>query len=95
MLATNPNLEVACRIAPKLGRHLDQLTDAALIERSKWVMEQSCDHVFAQEAPRVISRYAHGGLGKVVGSEAEELCVFRDFVGQRHARGSSIMVPTV
>ena len=83
-----PSLMVGAGLAA-LGRgHLHQLPDARLIEGGEGVLlEDARLHVGREELVDVVSADAEGGLGEVVGSEAEELGLFGDLIrGQSRAR---------
>jgi len=58
------------------------------------VLQDAVALIGRQEAGAVVARQAVGGLGQVVGTEAEELGGLAICPALSAARGSSIMVPT-
>ena len=88
VFAADADLEVGAGFAALDGRHLDELADAVLIERGEGVLlEDSLGQVLGQELVDVVAREAEGGLGEVVGSEAEELGLLGDLVGDQSGAG--------
>src|SRR5271165_4353849 len=63
-------------------RHLDQLPDAFLIKGGERVLLQNAFGQVRRQYPAdVVAREAKGGLGEIVGAEAEELSLLGDLVG--------------
>ena len=71
-----------------------QLADAVTVEHLEGILRQDfLGDIVRQEAGDVVAAQAKGGLGQIVGAEAEEVGVFGDAWAISAARGSSIMVP--
>src|SRR5580692_5793511 len=88
MLAADSYLQIFARTASQLRGHLDQLTDAFLIEyRERIGFEDLRRFVILLESRIVVARKSHRGLRKIVGTEREEFRLLRDAIGgQRRAR---------
>src|SRR5215469_6025905 len=87
MLTKNPYFELRTGFASLCNAPLHEHANALSVERLERVGGKHTRllliHVVRQEAAGVIAREAHGGLGKVVGSEGEEFGDFADFVGKQ------------
>ena len=96
MLAADAELEVGAGATAALGGDAHQLADPFEVEAGERVARQDPGPlVIADEARRIVARDAEGGLGQVVGAEAEEFDALSAISAARSAaRGSSIMVPT-
>src|SRR5260221_930609 len=82
MLAADAELDVGTRLAAAFAGDLDQLTYAFDIERGEGVvLEDAALLVLLEEARGIVAAEAEGGLGEVVGAEAEELGTLGDMGG--------------
>lgn len=88
VLAADTDFEVAARGAAFVGGHLDERADTFLIENREGILLQNALlQVLGQEFVAVVAGDSEGGLGQVVGTEAEELGVGSDFVGDDAGAG--------
>src|ERR1019366_5624905 len=79
VLAADPDFEIFAGSAAQLGRHLDELADAFLIEHRERVgLKDFGGFVVFLESRIVVAGETHGGLREVVGAEGEELGLFGD-----------------
>ena len=75
-------LEIFAGLAAELDSQLDQLTDAAGVERLERVaLEDFLLHIFGKKAAGVVAAVTEGHLRQVVGAEAEELGGVGQFIG--------------
>ena len=82
MFAADADLQVGPGVASLGSGHLDEDTDASLVEGGEGVLlEDALLDVGRQEVVDVVARDAEGGLREVVGAEAEELGFLGDLVG--------------
>src|SRR5947209_11648983 len=82
MLAADAELQRIACLAPTFRRDADQFADAVAIERDERIdIEDSLGGIGAEEARRIIARYAERGLRQVVRAEREELRRFGELAG--------------
>src|ERR1035437_2845398 len=88
VLAADADFQVRVGLAAAIDRHLHQLADTFLVEDGEGIVgEDLAILVVLLELRIVVAREAHGGLGQVVGAEAEELGFLGDVAGgERGAR---------
>src|ERR1019366_5593219 len=88
VLAADPDFEIFAGSAAQLGRHLDELADAFLIEHRERVgLKDFGGFVVFLEPRIVVAGETHGGLREVVGAEGEELGLFGDLIGGEGGAG--------
>ena len=88
MLAADTHLDARTRCPTALGSDADQVADAVLVEADKGIgLEDALVHIGLQEPAGVVAADAEGGLGQVVGAEAEELGVFGQVGGAQCGAG--------
>ncbi len=82
MLAADTQLDIGPGLTSLITRDLHQLADTATIDGGERVVLHNLKFlVMRQEAARVIPAHTQCRLSQVVGTKAEELRVFRDFIG--------------
>src|ERR1039457_1744215 len=88
VLAADADFQVRIRLAAALDGNLHQLANTFLVEDGERIVgENLLILVLLLELRIVVAREAHGGLGQIVGAEAEELRFLGDVAGsQRGAR---------
>src|SRR5579862_412552 len=88
MLAADAELNAGPRLAAALAADADQLAHAFLVDGDERVaLDDSLPLIGAEKSAGIVARQAEGGLGQVVGAEAEELGRLGDLVGdQRRPR---------
>src|SRR6185437_830212 len=88
VLAADADLEIGSSLAAVGGGQLHQLSDAGLVEAGERILlEHALAQIHRQDLADVIAGEAEGGLGQIVGSEAEELGLGGDLAGhQRRPR---------
>ena len=87
MLAADTDVQLRIDILTKLDSHLHELAYAALVELGERVILKDLGIIVClEELARIVTGEAVGHLGKIVGSEAEEVCVLRDLIS---SQGSS------
>ena len=88
VLAANAQLDARAGRIALLGRDLDQLADAGLVDGGERILLHDLVlGVSTEEGAGVVAGHAEAGLREVVGAEAEELSGLGDLVGgQRAAR---------
>ena len=98
VLAADRRARAAARAArPRSTAMLDERADAVLVDRSRTASGRGCRGRgrAGRSGLDVVAREAERGLREVVGAEREELGVrVRCSPATKHARGSSIIVPT-
>lgn len=81
MLAADAKMNIRAGGAAKLGCHLYQFANTLLIESCKRVVLVNLLLIVSvQELTSIVTAEAEGHLGQIVGAEAEELGLGRDFV---------------
>jgi len=79
MLAANAQLDIGAGGASAIGTDFDQLAHAFLVEGDEGVLfDDALLFIGLEEGSRVVTRDAEGGLGEIVGAEAEEFCLMCD-----------------
>src|SRR5690606_19467759 len=74
VLAANAELQVLAGGAATFGGDRNQLADAFLVDAGERILGHDFQILVGlEDRPRVVARHAQGGLGEVVGAEAEEL----------------------
>src|SRR5579872_4424063 len=82
MFAANPEFDRRPRRATALGRQLDQLADAFLIDRHERIGRQdAAGRIDAEKGRRIVARDAERRLSEVVGAEGEELRALSNVAG--------------
>ena len=81
MLTADTYVQRRVNRSSKIDSHLHQLANAVLIEFCEWiVLEDLSVIVSVQEFTSIVTGESVSHLSKVVGSEAEEVCLFCDLI---------------
>ena len=84
VFAANAELDVRSRFASQIARHFHQTPDAALVDRGERICIDNVElGVSRQKTPGIVATHPESRLGEIVGAEAEELRVARNFVRQQ------------
>jgi len=95
MFAANTQFQIGAGLTTQLCRHLHQFTDAVLIQAGKRIVVINLFIIIGtQELSGIVTGEAEGHLGQVVGSKAEEIRFFGNFIGSQSSAGDFI-VPTL
>ncbi len=90
MLAANAELEAGPGRPAPLGGDRDQLADALDVDADERVArEDALFDIGGEEAAGIVAADAQGGLGEIVGAEAEEFGLLGDVAGARARRGAA------
>src|SRR5215472_2987273 len=83
VLPADAQLDSWTRLAPFLDRHLDQLSNARLVDCGERVLLDDFQFlVRPEEGARVVPAHAQAGLRQIVGAKAEKLGRLRNLIGR-------------
>ena len=88
MFAADAELDAGTGLVPLLGRDLDELADAGLVDgRKRIFLHDFVLGVGTEEGTGVIARHTEAGLREVVRAEAEEFSGLRNLIGLANPKG--------
>src|SRR5512133_3881744 len=86
VFAADAELDVRAGLASELDGHFHELADASLIDGGKRILLHDVQFGIGwEEAAGIVAAHPEGGLGEVVGAEAEELSILRNLIGHESA----------